>query len=57
LQHVRRDAARRAGLSATDDPCWLLTVHVYYLNSSQPDSQEPKKRQLMWFMTGVRKYS
>ena len=22
LQHVRRDAARRAGLSATADPCW-----------------------------------
>jgi len=26
LQHVRRDAARRAGLSATADPCRRLRV-------------------------------
>jgi len=29
LPHVRRNAARRAGLSATDDPCIFLLAFEY----------------------------
>ena len=29
LQHVRRDAARRAGLSATADPCFHKQVVIF----------------------------
>ena len=28
LQHVRRDAARRASLSATADPCFIISLTI-----------------------------
>jgi len=31
LQHVRRDAARRAGLPATADPCFRNVVHSFHV--------------------------
>ena len=35
LQHVRRDAARRAGLSAIADPCWYNHIWRFVLHVSE----------------------
>jgi len=34
LQHIRRDAARRAGLSATADPCIIIAIIIAIITSS-----------------------
>jgi len=45
LQHVRRDAARRAGLPATADPCINLKLRIF-LNPRLPQQLDSIRQTL-----------